>query len=192
MRSMRALLLEPDPKWLAERRRLGIDRLDEVWDGVLHVVPPPSYQHQFFLGELLVALREVVREGDLQALTQVGVFDRVKGDDNYREPDLAVVSPADVIPSGINGHAELVVEVLSPNDTSREKFDFYAMCRIPEYWIVHPITRAIEVYVLAGNTYVRVKPDADGVIVAPRFDLRLSVVDGPKLRIVWTSGDAEI
>lgn len=35
---MRVLLLDPDPKWLEERRRLGHDRFDEVWDGVLHVV----------------------------------------------------------------------------------------------------------------------------------------------------------
>ena len=62
----------------------------------------------------------------------------------------------------------------------------------PSTGIVHPITRAIEVYVLAGNAYVLVKPDADGVIVAPRFDLRLAVVDGPKLRIAWPDGTAEI
>jgi hypothetical protein len=93
---------------------------------------------------------------------------------------------------GISGHAELVVEILSPDDESREKLDFYAMCKIPEYWIVHPITRAIEVDVLAGDVYELAKPDASGVVAAPRFDLRLSVVDGPKLRVAWADTHAAL
>ena len=42
---MKALLLEiPDTiqRWMDERARLGHDRMDEMWDGVLHMVPPPS------------------------------------------------------------------------------------------------------------------------------------------------------
>ena len=54
---MRALLLEPDPKWLEERRRLGHDRFDEVWDGVLHVVPSPNAYHQIFESDLEAVLR---------------------------------------------------------------------------------------------------------------------------------------
>lgn len=30
---------------LERRRRAGVDRLDEVWQGVLHVVPGPSLEH---------------------------------------------------------------------------------------------------------------------------------------------------
>ncbi|NVB77316.1 MAG: Uma2 family endonuclease [Kofleriaceae bacterium] len=189
---MRALLLEPDPKWLAERRRLGQDRFDEVWDGVLHVVPSPSAPHQRFESELEAVFRQVAMPQGFEVFHNLDLLDRRKGENNYRQPDIAVVSPSDVMHRGIDGHAELVVEILSPNDESREKLDFYAMCRIPEYWIVDPITSAIEVYVLVGDGYELVKPDAGGVIVAPRFDLRLSVVDGPKLRVTWPDGHTEI
>lgn len=50
---MRALLLEAPESVLAERRRLGLDGHDETWDGVLHVVPPASGDHQ--VPDLLVS-----------------------------------------------------------------------------------------------------------------------------------------
>ena len=31
---------------LDDRRRRGADRWDEMWDGVLHMVPPPGSDHQ--------------------------------------------------------------------------------------------------------------------------------------------------
>ena len=36
---MRAVLLEVPEAMLDERRRLGHDGRDEMWDGVLHMVP---------------------------------------------------------------------------------------------------------------------------------------------------------
>jgi Uma2 family endonuclease len=189
---MRALLLEPDPKWLEERRRLGRDRFDEVWDGVLHVVPSPNAEHQGFEGDLEAVLRPLVIPLGFKVFHNLDLLDRTKGDFNYRQPDIAIVSPSDVMSRGINGHAELVIEIRSPNDESYEKVPFYEMCKIPEYWIVHPVTRELEVFVLRRGKYVTAKPDANGVVTAPRFGLQLSIVDGPKLRIAWADGSAEI
>ncbi|MHB1469380.1 MAG: hypothetical protein ACYCU0_15425 [Solirubrobacteraceae bacterium] len=46
---MRTLLPDPPPADLAalleRRRRLGQDRKDEVWEGVLHVAPAPNSVH---------------------------------------------------------------------------------------------------------------------------------------------------
>jgi hypothetical protein len=39
---MRVVWLEAPGGLLEERRRLGLDIRDEMWDGVLHVVPPPG------------------------------------------------------------------------------------------------------------------------------------------------------
>jgi hypothetical protein len=39
---MRAVVLEMDERALNERERLGLDRRDEMREGVLHLVPPPS------------------------------------------------------------------------------------------------------------------------------------------------------
>jgi hypothetical protein len=45
---MRVLLLDAPQAMFDERRRLGLDGRDEMWDGVLHVVPPPGGPHMEF------------------------------------------------------------------------------------------------------------------------------------------------
>lgn len=42
---MRAVMLEVPEYLLEERRRLGHDRWDEMWDGELHMLPPPHGDH---------------------------------------------------------------------------------------------------------------------------------------------------
>ena len=64
---MAMVLADPDPEWLAERARLGIDRWDEVWDGVLHVPPTPATAHQRFAADLLFVLRPLVTAQGLQS-----------------------------------------------------------------------------------------------------------------------------
>src|SRR5690606_32607075 len=118
----------------------------------------PSFLHQHFESELESALRPVAKWHGLEAVHNVAIYDRQAGEQNFRVPDLALVALKDTSKRGIEGHAELVVEILSPNDESREKFGFYAQCQIPEYWIVDPETRAIEVYALAHRRYALVRP----------------------------------
>jgi Uma2 family endonuclease len=189
---MTMVLADPDPDWLAERSSRGIDRWDEVWDGVLHVPPTPSTFHQFFERDLEDVLLPLARSQGLDAIHQLSVIDPEKGLKNYRTPDILIASPDVFSRRGAEGRAELVVEILSPHDESRQKFSFYAARGIPEYWIVDPETREIEVYVLRGDSYFAVAPNRDGVIHAPRLSLELRVIEGPKLRIAWPDGSAEI
>jgi Uma2 family endonuclease len=46
----RAVWLDPWPHILEERRKKDLDRWDEVWEGVLHMVPPPAFDHVIVLG----------------------------------------------------------------------------------------------------------------------------------------------
>jgi Uma2 family endonuclease len=186
--SMRAVIIDPSPTFLEERRRLGHDRKDEVWDGVLHMVPPASSRHQALDRDLLLLLVPLGKRHDLEVLSDTGLFAR---DDEYRVPDLLVFDPKFMTKRGIDGRAEIAIEILSPNDESREKFGFYAKCNVSEFWLIDPITRAFEIYVLRAGTYFAVADEA-GVVRAPLLDLRLSVVMGPKLRIEWADGFAEI
>jgi Uma2 family endonuclease len=189
---MHVVMVAPDPDWLEERRRWGQDRFDEVWDGVLHVVPFPSIEHQRSEAKLERALVPIATERGLEVFHNVGLHDPTAGDTNYRGPDIAVVDPRYLSKRGIEGRAELVVEILSPNDESREKLSFYAKCQVQEVWLLHPITRAVEVFILRGGTYLPVATNEAGEILAPRLGLELRVVDGPKLRIAWADGSAEI
>jgi Uma2 family endonuclease len=191
---MHAVIVGPTPgwdEWQERRRTWGADRWDEVWNGVLHVVPPPGIQHQRIVGHLLTVLRPLAARAGLEAFHQAGVFATPDLTD-YREPDVVVVHPRDLSDRGIERHGELVIEVLSPHDERRLKFAFYAGLGIPEYWIVHPHTRAIEVYTLHDGAYVRQPEAPDGEIAAPRLGLALRVVDGPRLRITWPDGSADI
>lgn len=187
---MNALMRDPAPEMLEERRRLGHDRLDEVWDGVLHMVPPPGATHQSFARTLFLFLHARVRDG-YQIFYEFGLY--LSADkSNYRVPDLVVAADADIAERGVEKRAELVIEVLSKNDMSRDKLPFYAACNVKEVWLVDPKTREHEIYVLRGHQYFAATPDRGGITHAPLFALDFQTIDGPKLRITAADGSVEI
>ena len=89
---VRAVLVPPlDQQLLAERRRLGHDRFDEMWEGVLHMVPPPSSRHQGHETRLIVLLAPRVEARGLVLLAEAGLFDPAVPDgSSYRQPDVVV------------------------------------------------------------------------------------------------------
>lgn len=185
---MHVVMRDPDPEMLAERRRLGHDLLDEVWDGVLHMVPQPGTTHQGFARDLMWFMRSRVRDGH-QIFYETALY-LSSDESNYRAPDLVVAANAYVAERGVERRAELVVEVLSKNDMSRDKLPFYAECKVKEVWLVDPKTREHEIYVLRGNQYFAATPDRNGTTHAPLFGLDFETIDGPKLRI--TAADAAV
>lgn len=54
---MRGVMLEVPEHILEERRISGADQWDEVWEGVLHMVPPPNVEHQDCEGQIETWLR---------------------------------------------------------------------------------------------------------------------------------------
>jgi Uma2 family endonuclease len=178
--------------WMDERRRLGLDRRDEVWDGVLHVPPEPTSDHQRVESALEAVLRPLAIARGLELFHQLSVLDPRDHAKNYRTPDLLAVAPAHVIRRGTEGPVELAVEILAPDDESRDKLPFYAARGVKELWLLDVDTREPEVYVLRGRSYATVVADRGGVIRAPALDLELSVVAGPKLRIAWPAGAVDV
>jgi Uma2 family endonuclease len=176
-------MLDVPESLLDERRRLGWDVFDEVWEGVLHMVPPPSGEHQILESEMIAALLAVAKRRGLVASVETGLF---AADDDYRVPDLVVSHPAQRSRRGVDDTAELVVELRSPHDETDEKLPWYAARGVTEILVVDPPTRAIELYRSAGGEPVAVAPDSgDGVTLAT-LGVRLSTVDtddGPRLRI---------
>jgi Uma2 family endonuclease len=179
---MRALWLDLPAETLAERRRLGIDVLDEVWDGVLHVPPSPSSTHMRRELDLAIALTPVARTRGLEVWTSTGVYGPHGSVKNYRIPDNAIARPDHRSRRGLES-AELAVEWLSPHDESRDKFPFYAGASVREIWLIDPRTRALEVYRLSRQRYTRVRSQR-GVVRSPVLAIELSVTSGPRLRIV--------
>jgi Uma2 family endonuclease len=66
------------------------------------------------------------------------------------QPDLVVCcDPQKLVPEGIAGAPDLVVEVISPASGIADrkwKFELYERFGVPEYWIVDPVARVLEVY----------------------------------------------
>ncbi|HEY6036986.1 MAG TPA: Uma2 family endonuclease [Kofleriaceae bacterium] len=176
---MRAVWLSVPESFLEQRRAWGQDKLDELWDGELHMVPPPSSRHARIERDLLLALDPIARRRGLEAFPDsTGVFGP---GENWRIPDVTLVRPQDVSERGLEA-AELVVEVLSPHDESRQKMPWYASIGVTEAWLVHPSTREVEVYTLVERTWHAVASTPAG-IVSPLLGIRLEVIAGPKLRL---------
>ena len=177
--AMRAVWIEPNQNYLAERRRLGLDKKDEVWDGVLHMVPPPAYHHVITSVGLFKALTPIAERRGLIALPDgVGLFG---AESDYRIPDGVLHRPDQVTRSGLVS-AELVIEVLSAHDESRDKLEFYAARGVSEVWLVDPQTLVVEVYTLSGGAYVRV-PTVANQTSSPRLGITLELTAGPSLAL---------
>jgi len=154
---VKAVILEMPEEWLDERHRLDLDRKDEMWEGVLHVVPPASSSHNEVGADLLGVFHRYAAARGLRRFVEPGVFDpAVPGMTSYRVADLGFALPEHVTTRGIEGRAALLVEILSPSDESYEKLPFYRGVGVEELLYVNPATRAFEVR----------RPDADGWLVA--------------------------
>jgi len=186
---MRVLMLEPPPDLLEDRRRKGLDHRDEVWDGVVHMVPPPSLWHQKFEGRLWAVLEPLASLRGLDCVHNAGLY---RGDQNYRVPDLIVFRPEHGSDRGVEAHAEIVVELLSPNDESREKLPFYESVRVSEVFLIDSGTRAVELYALRRGRLLAMKPDGNGAFRSEVLGLELRPVAGPRLLLTWDGGSAEI
>ncbi len=109
---MPTLVLDPQPaaieELLAQRARLDLDRRDEVWEGVLHMIPPASHERERLVVKLVAILDPPADAAGLELTGAVGIGD---GKDDYRVPDLALHRPG----SAPQWHptAALAVEVVS-------------------------------------------------------------------------------
>ncbi len=130
---MSALIADADleRQVIAERQSAGSDRWDEVWEGVYVLMPLPNNEHQAFalrLGAILDLSVGLCGLGSV--FPGVNVSDRIEGwKHNYRCPDVAVFlneASAENHDSFWYGGPDFAIEVVRPNDRSREKLEFYA------------------------------------------------------------------
>ena len=172
---MRAVLVHVTDQELAHRRSIGADHWDEMWEGVLHMTPAPSLEHQRILGQLVVFLEPLLRSlkrGTL--LPGINVF---RTTTNYRIPDLTFVATGreDVLSdAGVRegGSPDAVIEIRSPEDETYEKFPFYAAIGTREVIVIDRDTKRPEIYRLAGSELAMLQPDAEGWVRAETMSVR--------------------
>jgi Uma2 family endonuclease len=146
---------------IQERKRIGADRYDEVWDGVYVMPSVPSLEHQELVHDLGAIFDDVVwRPGLGKIYHGLNVSDRAADwKENYRVPDLVVVledSRAIRHHAHIQGGPDFLVEVESPGDDSEEKVPFYGQLGVRELLLIHRDKRTLRLLRLQGQELVLV------------------------------------
>jgi Uma2 family endonuclease len=156
---MRTVLVGQPPiefeNLLGRRRALGQDLFDEVWVGEYHVVPAPHGRHGRHgqvEHELVAILRPLATRAGLRGSGPCNIG----AADDYRVPDQAYFL-ADAQPHTFNPTAEIVVEIVSPGDESRMKYDFYFRAGVKEVVIVDPQQRSVEWFARGDSGFVPAK-----------------------------------
>jgi Uma2 family endonuclease len=184
---MRAVLSHISDEELARRKALGLDRRDEVWEGVLHMTPAPNVEHQRILDRLIGLLEPLLRTSARGSLCSgINIF---RGDQDYRIPDLTFIAAGReplLADDGVRGGGpDAVIEIRSPHDESYEKFPFYAAIGTREVVVIDRDTKRPEIFRLAGSQYVALEPDVEGWLHAETMGVRFRALETvpPRLAI---------
>jgi len=126
-------------------------RVQELVYGILHVEDSPSVRHQNLLLELAVLMRVFVGQhklGTVIIAPQDVILDPARA--LIVQPDLMFISNSrsEIISDHVWGPPDLVVEVMSPHPRIGkldERIHNFAQYKVKECWLIHQLTREIEV-----------------------------------------------
>jgi Uma2 family endonuclease len=153
-------ILPPQGCWSEEQYLVlthDTNRLIEYTDGFLEVLPWPTDDHQSTLQFLFFAFHQfLTSRGGKVLFAPLRLCIRPG---KFREPDLLLLRSAtdQRRQNRFWLGADLVLEVVSEDKPERDLIDKrhdYAEGRVPEYWIVNPLTETITVLHLQGDAYV--------------------------------------
>jgi Uma2 family endonuclease len=158
-KDMLAEILPHQGEWSEEEYLVLTDhrsRLVEFTDGFLEVLPMPTDKHQSLPQLLFLSFFQFVqaRGGKVHF---VPLRLRIR-QGKFREPDLILFLSA-TDPRRQNRFwlgADLALEIVSEDKPERDLVDKrgdYAEARVPEYWIVNPMTQTVSVLRLRGDAY---------------------------------------
>ena len=131
----------------------------EIIEGVLYVSNAPDIDHQYTVAELVGEIRQFVKAQGLGYVLTAPFEVHLSERSRPVQPDVLFIRSDRWPASGAKffaGAPDLVVEVVSPSSARSDqfvKFDAYERAGVPEYWIVHPRTGAVQVFTLSGGEY---------------------------------------
>ena len=166
----------------------SFEHVDAEWsDGEVILMPPVSDEHND-LDTWLTALVRMFAESRSAGIVRNNMFVRFARRRRRRVPDLMFIAAAHaerVTPACVDGPPDLIIEIVSPDSRNRDRREKFFDCEasgVREYWIVDPLMRTVDLYVLTGKKYRAVEA----------VDARLwsTVLDGFYLRDAWLFGKA--
>ena len=135
---------------IRKRRESGLDRYDEVWDGVYVMSPLANFEHQLLAFRLAHAFTLALPETMSQKIAP-GAHISDQSEDwtkNYRVPDVVVFlpdNPARIFETHASGGPDFAVEVISksnrPGEMKRKHKDYFRS-NVRVVWFVDPRTRS--------------------------------------------------
>ena len=169
-----------------QRKEWGADRYDEVWEGVYVMSPIPNVEHQDIVASFTAIFKEIIGWSGLGVVLP-GVNLTEREDDwefDYRVPDVAVALKGGQVEdrdTHWRGAADLLVEITSPGDRTRQKIPYYGRLGVRELWVVDRSTWTLELYrwrngglQLAGQSSL----ETPNVLQSEVVPLRLRLVPG--------------
>ena len=154
-------------------------------DGEIIVTSPSNVEHLRIIGFLFEILRRFVRDRDLGEVFSTELLMRLELRASGRVPDLLFITKEHaerVRTTHLDGPADLVVEVVSPESDARDHGDKlveYEAAGIPEYWLIDPLRQQAFFYQLGEDKRYRLGLiDGDGYY-------RSTVLADFRLRVTW-------
>ncbi|WP_127579051.1 Uma2 family endonuclease [Paenibacillus koleovorans] len=134
------------------------DDILEYIDGVVLMTPSPSTQHQRISGRLSAKLFHYLEGKDCEVFSAPYDIHLKKEDMDVSKvliPDISVICDKRGIEENrFVGVPKLIIEILSPSNQAHDlvtKLNIYMEYGVQEYWIVNPMLKAIQVYVLNAD-----------------------------------------
>lgn len=154
-------------------------------DGEVILMSPASDRHQD-LGDFLTALLRFFAEAKRLGSVRSAPFQmKLETRPSGREPDVLFVSSdrldrlKDMY---LDGPADLVVEIISAESRARdrgEKFYEYEQGGVREYWLIDPLRKQAEFYLLGDDNLYQLAPVGEG------GTFHSVVLKGLYLRVDW-------
>jgi Uma2 family endonuclease len=165
----------PDVKTVTYYEWLSMpESREEVVNGITRPVASPSCSHADIVEGLYDLIKAQVDRREVRVrLAQFDLVIRLEPL-TVRVPDLAVFDVATVVEKDgrIHSAPQLVVEVLSPSNTRREreeKLADYGALGVPEAWVLAPEGMTVEVLYLEDGRLRRVQLLAEGILTPRHF-----------------------
>lgn len=128
---------------------------EELLNGEIVMMASPSVNHYQITLNIVLAFQSYLKGKTCRAFGD-GVDVYLTENDRVIPDAMIVCNKNNIKLDGIHGAPDLVVEVLSPGTAKNDKGykkDLYEKSGVKEYWIIDPVPRSIEVYLLTDGKF---------------------------------------
>jgi len=169
----------------------------ELIDGIpYNMSPVPSTEHQRISRDIEVQFANYLRGKSCEVFDAPFDVRLSRGNENDEEiktvvqPDIVIICDKNKLDKrGCKGAPDLVAEIISHATAKKdmqEKFLLYERSGVKEYWLVFPLDKAIDVYILNENN----KYERSGLYQYPDNDkVEVGIFPDLEIDLAWVFGE---